>query len=285
MSIESKYLKYKNKYLKLKKQLGSGDKIYEYGRIQKFDCNKKLSGITDINQICSLDVNGYYTNKEDCTFSDYCLNKWRIDNTYLPIIKQNISYDSINPIMTDIINQNISHDSINPIKCEYCKNSIISEEHLQQCNTVMMWEIQKYDITSNFKPLMTFGLNGCTAILMVFFNKENNNCVRVVLGHHPEKDRIIEWYNKYYTIDFNIVTIIKSPGELIKENEKWIMKTEDEKFYSDNIKNCKLIFEPYDMKNIPFNSFNKSLYFNIYHNVPYYTDNNGNHIKIKYLED
>ena len=75
-----------------------------------------------------------------------------------------------------------------------------------------MYGINQYIITPDFKPLMTFGLCGCTAMIMVFFDKIENQCYKVVLGHHPEKEEIKKWYSHYYNNEYNIVIIIKSPG-------------------------------------------------------------------------
>ena len=257
MSLEKKYLKYKNKYLKLKKQVGSGFTDYDYGRNQKYDCNKNLKGVSDIKEICSTDDKGFFNNKDDCTFSNYCLEKWKLDNnTYCT------TYSKV-------------------LICDNCKQQITSEKHNSLCNTVSMYEIQSYFITLDFNPLMTFGLCGCTAMLMVFFDKIDNQCYKVVLGHHPEKDEIIKWYSRYYNNEYNIVTIIKSPGNYVNDNGHWIIKTKDEQYYKDNITNCKIIFEPYSEMDLINNPFIGTLYFRINPN-PNYTNNEGKAINITY---
>ena len=68
MSLEKKYLKYKNKYLILKKQLGSGLTDYDYGRNQKYDCNKNLKGVSNIKDICSADDKGFLIIKMNVHF-------------------------------------------------------------------------------------------------------------------------------------------------------------------------------------------------------------------------
>jgi len=168
--------------------------------------------------------------------------------------------------------------------CDHCKAEIISQIHRDRCNTVSMYGIKQSIISAEFKPMMTYGLDGCTAILMVFFRKGTNECYKAVLGHHPIKENIIVWYNRYYTDEYNIVTIIKTPIKYEKEGERWITKVSNQEYWVSNIKkiNCRLILEPYSTKGIEGESpnlFRSSLYFKM-NPGPKYSDLNGTYIDI-----
>ena len=149
-----------------------------------------------------------------------------------------------------------------------------------------MYEVKVSIISPEFKPMMTYGLGGCTVLLMVYFTKDTNKVYKVVLGHHPEKEYILSWFTRYYTLYYNIVTIIKTPGEYIKEGEHWITKGDNQEYWISNITkdNCKLILEPYNL-NKRFNDktkFNSSLYFKMQPG-PKYSDNYGRYIDINYM--
>ena len=171
------------------------------------------------------------------------------------------------------------------LTCQSCKNSVTSQEHRNMCSTSTMYQVKESIILPDFKPMMTYGLEGCTALLMVFFNKDTNAVYKVVLGHHPIKENILEWFNRYYTQDYNIVTIIKTPEEYIKEGEKWItVKKNQEYWISNTIKdNCKLIIESYSMFIVMSDTtrFNSSLYFKM-DPTPKYSDNYARYIDITY---
>ena len=64
MSFRLKYLKYKNKYLQLKNQLGG-----------KYDCRKDLKDITKLNEICNYNYYGNFDTIEECVFSYKCTNE------------------------------------------------------------------------------------------------------------------------------------------------------------------------------------------------------------------
>jgi len=170
--------------------------------------------------------------------------------------------------------------------CQACFHLVTSPEHRDRCNTSSMYQVREFIISPEFKPMMTYGLGGCTALLMVYFTKDTNMVYKVVLGHHPIKENILLWFTEYYTQDYNIVTIIKTPGEYIKEGEKWIMKGNNQEYWVSNITkdNCKLILEPYDLMQMSDDEtkFNSSLYFKM-QSGPKYSDNYGRYIDINYM--
>ena len=144
-----------------------------------------------------------------------------------------------------------------------------------------MYEIKEFYILPEFKPMMTFGLGECTALLMVFFIKDTNEVKKVVLGHHPIKENILEWFRKYYTQDYNIVIIIKTPEEYKEENEKWTLVPKNKEYWELHIQNnnCKLILESYSLWEVK--AFNNELYFKI-KDGPKYSDIYGKYIDINY---
>jgi hypothetical protein len=133
---------------------------------------------------------------------------------------------------------------------------------------------------SDFKPMMTFGLRGCTAILMVFFTKDTDTVYKVVLGHHPNTTDILAWFNSNYTEDYNIITIVKTPEEYVRDGERWAIIGKNQDYWMSTIvkDNCKLIIEPYSMSHDEYNS---TLYFRMKPD-PEYTDKYGRYIKLKY---
>jgi hypothetical protein len=100
------------------------------------------------------------------------------------------------------------------LKCQSCRYPVTSEEHMHRCITSSMYQVNQRLMSDNFKPMMTFGLCGCTALLMVFFTKDTNTVFKVVLGHDPSKESILSWFTRYYTEDYNIVTIIKHQNNI-----------------------------------------------------------------------
>jgi tRNA A-37 threonylcarbamoyl transferase component Bud32 len=172
------------------------------------------------------------------------------------------------------------------LKCQSCNYLVTSQEHRDRCTTSSMYEVNQIIISPDFKPMMTYGLGECTALLMVFFTKDTNTVYKVVLGHHPNKENVLQWFTKYYTQDYNIVTLIKTPEEWIKEGEKWITVKKNQKYWISNITkdNCKLIIESYSLHQDSHDKtkFNSSLYFKM-EPGPKYSDNYGRYIDINYI--
>jgi hypothetical protein len=88
-----------------------------------------------------------------------------------------------------------------------------------------------------FKPMMTYGLVGCTALLMVFLTKDNV-VHRVVLGHDASTEKIEEWFIDKYKLgqDYNIVTVIKTPGEYQKDGDTWKFIAKKQEYWDKLIK-------------------------------------------------
>jgi hypothetical protein len=176
-------------------------------------------------------------------------------------------------------------DLTHVLKCQSCYNPITSTEHEKKCSTCLMFGYKVYEIPEIFKPIMTYGLGGCTVLLMVFFDKNTNKVIKVVFCHDPVKETILEYFDKYYTSDYNIVTIIKTPGEFHKDGKKWIQLVINQKYWASVIPkyNCKLILEPYNLciDLCDKTKFKSSLYFKMQPG-PQYSDNSGKYIDIDF---
>ena len=174
----------------------------------------------------------------------------------------------------------------NVLTCQLCFNKITSSKHRENCNICNMFEVKESIITDDFTPMMTYGLGGCTALLMVFFTKDTNEAYKVVFGHNPFKEKILEWFERYYISDYNIVTIIKTPVEYQKKEDKCIGVPKNQEYWITTITkdNCKLILESYSLMRCFFDTtyFNSSLYFKINHG-PKYSDSFGRFIDISYI--
>ena len=172
--------------------------------------------------------------------------------------------------------------------CYHCKSKIINDIHKKECDTVSMFQVKNVIINSDIKKMMTFGLCGCTAIIMVLFDKDTNKPYKIVFGHTPNKDSIIEWYRKYYDINYNIVTIIKSKGNYEKKDDKqyFSLVIDDDQYWTNKINqsNNTLILLAYsNIKSVNLFDFNyefeSSLYLEIFPELQY-SDNYGRFIKI-----
>ena len=181
---------------------------------------------------------------------------------------------------------NLKIQSGGTLTCQACRYLLTSLEHENRCSTSSMYEVKESIISPEFKPMMTYGLSGCTALLMIFFTKDTNIVYKVVLGHHPKKEDILSWFIKYYRPDYNIVTIIKTSGEYQKEGDKWITVANNKDYWISNITkdNCKLILEQYELLvRLDDNTkFNSSLYFKMQPG-PKYSNNYGVYIDINYM--
>ena len=67
-----------------------------------------------------------------------------------------------------------------------CCHYINSYYHHRQCMTVNMYETKIQTLDENFKNMMTYGLNGCTAGFVVYKEEEN---IKIWMCHHPDKMR------------------------------------------------------------------------------------------------
>ena len=74
----------------------------------------------------------------------------------------------------------MEHERDKSIECYTCGSTIISKNHSDNCETVQMYQILEETLSDNFKPMMTYGLGGCHAFIMI-----NKNTKHLIFIHHP----------------------------------------------------------------------------------------------------
>ena len=158
--------------------------------------------------------------------------------------------------------------------CNSCGSTVMSKQHKENCNTVLMYQIYEETLNKNFKPMMTYGLGGCHAFIMI--NKNTNHFIFI---HHPFFEMIKIIFNMNYNVSDNFVIILKTPGTYIKEETEqyWKMKSENEfkqrKFLEKS--NVELNIVPYNLSQIEGDVYNSTFYCNYNNNKIEYKDSQG----------
>jgi hypothetical protein len=142
-----------------------------------------------------------------------------------------------------------------------------------------MYDIKKRNFHSNFKPMMTHGLENSSGLFML--NKTNGN---IIFGHHPQLETIFCWFNQNWNDLDDFLVVIKSPGEWNKTSYKWKLKAQDEQMIETymNKQNVSLELIPYIMDDSYDKQYNNTFYCRKVDNkLVYLCDNYG---KFKYVE-
>lgn len=164
--------------------------------------------------------------------------------------------------------------------CQNCFTFINSKKHQNNCSTVNMYQLVKKDFPLK-KPMMTYGLCGCSSLILI--DKYYN---RVIFGHHPFKNEVLKWiFENYYSSFENEYTLIlKIPGRYCKDiNGKYVIKGDDEEYWKGNLgnlKNLKMVIEPYNLNTLTGDKYNSNLYFKMINENLFYTNNYGLWIKV-----
>jgi len=162
----------------------------------------------------------------------------------------------------------------NSIQCNTCGSTIKSEYHLEKYNTVKIYQIFEEILTDNFKPMMTYGLCGCHAFIMI-----NKNTKDLIFIHHPFFEMIKIIFNMYYNQSDNFVTILKTPGAWVKEEDDkhWKMKSENESIQRQFLErhNVTVNFVPYSLNQTSEDIFNSTFYCNYKNKKFEYKDSQG----------
>lgn len=166
--------------------------------------------------------------------------------------------------------------------CHSCKHNIISKDHADKCTTVNMFSFVENTLDQlSEKPMMTYGLGGCTAIIIGVY--KDDQLLKVIFGHHPDKNKIA--YKLSSTISSNSTcqfkVLIKLPGEYRKKDNGYygIFPTCTSKFsIFKNIDNISLNFEPYIIDDNEY--CNKQLYLKYENEELKYTTPWGSYITL-----
>ena len=165
----------------------------------------------------------------------------------------------------------------NCMKCDHCHIPI----NIHKCKTVEMdkTEVVLLDDLKK-KALMTYGLGGCSAFIII--NKQKNIAI---LGHYPESYKVVNIVENFSNDDS--IIIIKTPGKWNKNEQTniwdFIPSTNN---YDYLIKKFNTTIIPYSLikksssNSIYKNSYSSSLYLFIKNNNICTYDNYGRIITI-----
>jgi hypothetical protein len=175
-----------------------------------------------------------------------------------------------------IVDNNFNNNLPGALICYNCRSQITSVHHRSHCNTVFMFGLKKSNyLEPDFKPMMTYGLGGCSVLVMI-----NQSTNQIFFGHHPELSQVISWFNNIYNESNQFIVIVKSPGEWVKINEQWTMVSQFEQKIKNIFAkpNVNLILEPYNLSQSIDDNYESSLYLFKKSDNMVYTDNNGENV-------
>jgi hypothetical protein len=162
----------------------------------------------------------------------------------------------------------------NSMICKACYSTILSKTHADKCNTISMYQIKESVLDDNFKPMMTYGLCGCTAFIMI-----NKNNKKIIFAHHPDYKMIKLFFINNYNCSDEFIVILKTPGSYVKEivENLWKLKSINEQIEKTdfNKPNVKLNIVPYNLSHMIGNIYNSELYCKYLNNKFIYTDSIG----------
>lgn len=150
--------------------------------------------------------------------------------------------------------------------CLECHYKLTSKHHYNRCFTVVMGSTVKQDLSdlSKFRPMMTFGLCGCTVIFLLEIKKNTQKYIKAVLAHYSDAKEIMRVYENHYHTNSDFLIIIKLPILYVQQSGKWC-ETVDNTF-ENNIKghNIKIHQIPYSTYYIQGElGYRSSLYFRL----------------------
>jgi len=190
---------------------------------------------------------------------------------------------------------------VNPLLvCKVCNYLINDAEHLRQCITVHKYQLRCFDANvpaDTFRPIMTYGLYIHTAMIMVLFEKDTGTACKVIFGTHNNNWQIVDWWNNNYSAEYNIATIIKTPGYYAKKDGLYELRATNEEYFATHIpsiNNNKLILEPYFTEHPihikPEGDYNHAWYFKMGEGEdvnnngarPMYSNGFGKFVEVRY---
>ena len=170
------------------------------------------------------------------------------------------------------------------LECQICGDTILSEKHRESCNTVEMWQSRQQDFNPIFKPMMTYGLNGCTASFMIV--KDNNQFIKSMMIHDPEKHKVMN-YLKIKLLEnkkFQTFVVVRSPGKYQEVNSRYEMVPIDLEYWDKFLgtySKCEYIIEGYSLHKSYGVNYDAALHLKLINNYPHYTDTWGRWISIE----
>ena len=165
--------------------------------------------------------------------------------------------------------------------CNTCAHKITSVYHSTHCTTIGMWQlIENTPEQLKEKPMMTYGLNGCTACIVCMY--DGDNLVKVVFTHNPSQYMIFNKISKIITnTHYQFKIIIKTPGEYkLKDDGYYDVFPSDTTTFSilEGMENIKIIYCPYITDTM--SDFNSTIYLNYDGNNIVYSNNYGCYIPL-----
>lgn len=147
---------------------GGGKKQYKY------ICNPNIL-TNSVKDLCIKSDYGNFDTIEQCAFSDRCIENFRTQkrHLYLPIKFSEMRYDN-------------TYKKDGVLICMLCGYTILEQAHNDKCITVNMYQKVQINLSEFKKPMMTYGLGGCTAIIIKTLDL-------VIMAHHPEQRQILQW--------------------------------------------------------------------------------------------
>jgi hypothetical protein len=213
-----------------------------------------------------LTTNSYIDNSNDALFD----KMWKKINR-LPKSTLNSSPTKfLEQKTTNIFERKKSFD----INSDYFK----SKHHIVMMNQIKKFSLQDFAE----KQVMTFGLGGCTAFIVVSITTKN-----VMLGHvdafDSSQSRMINEIKQFLSNNSDCEIIIKAPEEYKKNNEgKWETVLKRKSFYEKSFPTHQLTFIPYSTSHFVSDEYNSSLFIKYDKDTQTYsyTDNYGSYINI-----
>ena len=218
----------------------------------KYNCfpNEKL-----LSKFCKeVSGKGEYNSLDECI--DDCMYRKRMEDLKNSITK----HRSKLRVHQSIYDSGREYESSNYRSgiqiCLNCSYPITSEIHSEKCITVRMWGFKTQEVNEEFKPMMTYGLGGCTAGLVAI---KDDVFLNILLVHDPSEDivkqRIQAYLGKYNDTEYESFVIIRTPEENIKNDEgKYIIVPKNNTYWETFLTNsdiirikCTYCIEPYSL--------------------------------------
>ena len=296
MNYYYKYLKYKSKYMKLKNNIMEGGGRFEQGTNVKLKDSTSLQGPNDFYVYADDEENKSYIMQVE-TGKNYVVNDDNLElkSTRAEYKSQRFEYQpqrfEYQPHRSEYQPQLFEYKPQHSegTLCSICSRGILSKIHKDRCDTIIMWQDREQIIEPGkaFKPMMTFGLGGCTAALIAI--KENKNFIRVMLIHDPSKEKVakyvIQKLNRYRDQKYSSYIIIRGPGEYKKIGTKWYMTSKDNDYWKDKLNiydNITFCIEGYNLNvSVTNDDADTKLHCKLVENELQYTNTKGKWINIE----